>query len=63
MAVDANWIDYWAGRYRVDADEKVLNQVGPRVRQRKCYDREDFMAVGEWKSPGPGRRWRPILTR
>ncbi len=48
--IDADWIDHWADSYNSPADDEVLNQVGPRVRERSHYDRDDFLAVGEWKS-------------
>jgi hypothetical protein len=48
--IDASWIDFWAGRYPVKADDEVLNGVGLRVRARGHYDRQDFMTVGTWKS-------------
>jgi hypothetical protein len=50
MTLDADWIDYWAGDYDPASDEEVLNDVGPRLRQRGCYDRQDLLAVGRWKS-------------
>lgn len=49
--IDAGWVDRWAGCYNVPADDEVLTRVGARVRERGCYDREDFIAVGRWKSP------------
>lgn len=49
--IDAGWIDYWAARYPKESDEEVLNRVGPRVRERGCYDRKDLLTVGMWKSP------------
>ncbi len=50
-ALNAHWIDYWAGRYAPDSDDEVLNEVGPRVRKRGCYDRNDLLTVGRWKTP------------
>jgi hypothetical protein len=49
-AINADWIDYWADRYPQDSDKKVLNRVGPRVRERGCYDRSDLLTVGRWKA-------------
>lgn len=51
--IDANWIDHWADRYPERSDDEVLDRIGPRVRERGFYDREDFLSVGEWKSPRP----------
>ena len=48
--LNADWIDYWAGRYDPDSDREVLDEVGPRVRKRGCYDRNDLLTVGRWKS-------------
>lgn len=48
--IDVSWVDYWAGRYPVNADDEVLNAVGARVRDRGHYDRQDFITVGVWKS-------------
>jgi hypothetical protein len=49
--IDASWIDFWADRYPVQTDDEVLDRVGARVRERGHYDRQDFVAVGMWKSP------------
>ncbi|WP_006247150.1 hypothetical protein [Mycolicibacterium tusciae] len=51
MTVTADWIDHWAARYDTDADNEVLNEVGPRVRTRGCYDHDDLLTVGRWKTP------------
>lgn len=51
--IDASWIDHWADRYPGKVDDDVLDRVGPRVRDRGYYDREDFLTVGAWKSPRP----------
>ncbi|OBK77570.1 hypothetical protein [Mycobacterium sp. 1274761.0] len=48
--LDADWIDYWAALYDHDSDHQVLNEVGPRVRKRGCYDRSDLLTVGRWKT-------------
>lgn len=48
--IEANWIDYWANQYDENYDDEVLHQVGPRVRGRRYYDREDLLIVGRWKS-------------
>lgn len=59
-AINADWIDYWAKRYDEDNsnyDDEVLNAVGPRVRERGCYDRADLLTVGRWKTA----RVLPIL--
>ena len=53
--IDVSFIDYWAGQYPAKADDKVLKEVGERVRERGHYDRQDFMTVGRWKSPRPTR--------
>ncbi|OBF33435.1 hypothetical protein A5719_27845 [Mycolicibacterium peregrinum] len=51
--IDASWIDHWADRYPGKSDDEVLDRIGPRVRERGFYDREDFLTVGAWKSPRP----------
>lgn len=56
MPLDADWIDYWAGRYAPDFDNEVLNEVGPRVRAQGHYDRHDLLAVGRWKTRRAGSR-------
>jgi hypothetical protein len=56
--IDAMWIDYWSAGYPIEADDRVLNVVGPRVRARGCYDRTDLMEVGAWKSV----RTKPLLA-
>lgn len=50
--IGTEWIDYWSSppRYPAGYDDDVLDNVGPRVRERKCYDRRDFLRVGTWKS-------------
>jgi hypothetical protein len=53
MTINAAWIDYWAARYLAGNegyDDKVLNEVGPRVRERGCYNRADLLMVGRWKT-------------
>lgn len=54
MAIDADWIDYWAARYNEDNkgyDDEVLNEVGPGVRECGFYRRADLLTVGRWKTP------------
>lgn len=51
--IDASWIDHWVDRYPQKSDDEVLDRIGPRVRKRGFYDREDFLTVGAWKSPRP----------
>lgn len=48
--LNAAWIDFWANRYDLNSDAKVMNEVGPRVRERGCYDRDDLLTVGRWKA-------------
>jgi hypothetical protein len=48
--LNAAWIDFWAKRYDPNSDAEVLNEVGPRVRERGCYDRDDLLTVGRWKA-------------
>jgi hypothetical protein len=55
--INADWIDYWSGKYPEGADDHVLKVVGPRVRERGYYNRADLIDVGNWKSP----RARPLL--
>jgi len=50
VLIDASWIDHWADRYSVNADNDVLDRVGPKVRELGHYDRDSFLAVGRWKS-------------
>lgn len=54
--INAEWIDYWSSKYKPGKDQRVLDIVGPRVRERGCYDRSDLMEVGQWKSPRAKRR-------
>lgn len=50
--IDRTWIDDWAKEYDDKYDVKVLDEIGPRVRERGYYDREDLLAVGRWKARG-----------
>ena len=52
--IDAAWIDFWSAMYPVAEDARVLNEVGPRVRERGYYDRSDLIEVGNWKSQRVG---------
>src|SRR5438046_3174477 len=45
--------------YKTDDDKerRLLTEIGPRVRQRGFYDRDDFLAACEWKSERPVWRY------
>lgn len=45
--------------YKTDDDKerRLLTEIGPRVRQRGFYDRDDFLAACEWKSERPAWRY------
>jgi hypothetical protein len=49
--IDAEWITRWGKKYPPE-DDDVLHAVQKRVRARGYYDRDDLMAVGEWKLTG-----------
>jgi hypothetical protein len=49
--IDAEWIASWEKKYSPEYDD-VLHAVHKRVRARGYYDRNDLMAVGEWKLTG-----------
>ena len=49
--ITADWVDHWSSQYNAAYDVDVLDRVGPRVRERGYYDRDDFLTVGVWKSP------------
>jgi hypothetical protein len=46
-------------RYKTsdNKEERLLKEIGPRVRQRGYYDRADFLATCEWKSERPAWRY------
>src|SRR5947209_11782741 len=53
VTVDSAFVDGWANRYvrfMGSEEPRLLNEVGPRVRQQGYYTREDLAAVGNWKS-------------
>jgi hypothetical protein len=50
MTITAQFIDSWALRYPVEADREILEVVGPRVVERRAFDRADLLTVGRWKS-------------
>lgn len=60
---DVSWIVSWAGECNGPADDKVLDEIGPRVRERGFYDREDFLAVGKWQSPRATSQTRGMTRR
>ena len=54
--VDKEYVELWSALYDETYDA-VLTRVGPSVRERGYYDRNDFMAVGRWKAA----RTTPLL--
>ena len=45
-------IKVWASRrYDITNDAWVMNEVIPRVKARGYFDKADFIAVAEWKTP------------
>ena len=53
MALDRRFVEAWAGRYvqyMGPVESRLLDEVGPHVRQQGHYTREDLAAVGDWKS-------------
>lgn len=53
MALDRTFVEAWADRYVLymgPVEGRLLDEVGPRVRDQGHYTREDFAAVGDWKS-------------
>ncbi len=54
--VDKEYVEFWSALYDESYDA-VLTRVGPSVRERGYYDRNDFMMVGRWKAA----RTTPLL--
>ena len=49
--LDPTWAAIWSGRYPVPAIEvHLLSTVGPAVRARGYFEREDLLEVIEWKA-------------
>ena len=55
--VDSEYVVFWSALYDESYDE-VLTRVGPSIRDRGYYDRDDFMAIGRWKAA----RVTPLLA-
>jgi hypothetical protein len=55
LRFDIELIPVWAKRYDVSYDTLILEQIVPKVKARKFYNREEFLAVCRWKAPRPRR--------
>lgn len=53
MTLDHAFVEAWARRYTIymgPEEDRLLTEVGARVREQGYYTREDLAAVGDWKS-------------
>jgi hypothetical protein len=58
MAIKKAFVAKWSKQYLADlpaAEVDLLDRVGPIVAARGYYERDEFLAVGRWKSPRPGK--------
>lgn len=58
MAIKKAFVAKWSEQYLADvpsAEVELLDRVGPAVAARGHYERDEFLAVGKWKSPRPGK--------
>lgn len=58
MAIKKAFVAKWSKTYLLDlpaSEVDLLEQVGPAVAARGHYERDEFLAVGRWKSPRPGK--------
>ena len=44
-------IDYWAGRYSYQGEDKKLISLTSEIRKRKYLDKEQLHVICKWKSP------------
>lgn len=54
MELNTAFVERWAGRYvelMGTVEPLLLNDVGPKIRVRGYYARDELIAVGCWKSP------------
>jgi len=54
MKLSRAFVAQWSGRYiefMDDEEARLLNEVGPRLREHGCYTRDELVTVGTWKSP------------
>jgi hypothetical protein len=58
MAIKKAFVAKWSRAYLAglpSAEVDLLERVGPAVAARGHYERDEFLAVGRWKSPRPGK--------
>lgn len=58
MAIKKAFVAEWSRQYLADlpsAEVDLFDLVGPAVAARGHYERVEFLAVGRWKSPRPGK--------
>jgi hypothetical protein len=58
MAIKKAFVAQWSRRYLAElpaVEVDLLDRVGPAVAARGHYERDEFLAVGRWKSPRPGK--------
>jgi len=55
LRFDIELIPVWAKRYDVSYDSLILEQIVPKVKARKFYNREEFLNLCRWKAPRPRR--------
>lgn len=48
--ISAEFVQRWSELYPTEKDRPLFEQVGPAVVARGYYSRDDFLAVGRWKS-------------
>ncbi|MEJ2707693.1 MAG: hypothetical protein P8074_08780 [Anaerolineales bacterium] len=48
-------IPVWAERYDASYDTFILEQVVPKVKARKYFNRKEFLDICRWKAPRPRR--------
>jgi hypothetical protein len=50
LQFDQAQIPVLAGRYSYPGEERVVNEIGPAVRERGYFTRAEFLEVCEWKT-------------
>jgi hypothetical protein len=57
LRFDSSKIVELAGRYSYPKEDTLTDIIGPAVRQRGHFTRDEFLSVAEWKSPRNRKRY------